>query len=385
MTANRGAHWPPRPHPDKIGMTMLKTNSKKMVILAALVCGLSPWSPVTAKQEAGRIVVANRTANTLSIIDTRTDTLIKTVSVAAPGARPPEPMYLGYSAKYRRIYVCDRANRQVVALDASTYRLVNTAPIGAGAFHMWMDKASRQLWVVNDIDKTLSVIHPGTMKVLATVPIPQDLTEKGGKPHDVIVDPAGKAVFVTVIGVSGASDFVVRFSTRTFQETARRAVGKDPHVGLPPGSKNLFVPAQDANTVYVLNAKNLEVVKELRVPGAHGAAWTPDGKYFFTSNLPGSTLPQLGNDALWAIDTKALKIVGHTPMPDDPELEVPHNIAISGGAENKLYLTHSGHDDGDAIGDITIYAIAKADPTPRYLKKVTVGLNPFGILYYRLP
>ncbi len=361
---------------------MLKINSKNMAILAVVVCWLSP---AAAAQEEGRIVVANRTSNTLSIIDTRTDTLIRTITVASPGARPPEPMYLGYSAKYRRIYVCDRANRQVVAVDASTYKLVNTAPIGAGAFHMWMDKASRQLWVVNDIDMTLSVIHPGTMKVIATVPIPQDLVEKGGKPHDITIDPEGNAAFVTVVGVSGANDFVVRFNTRNFQETARRAVGKDPHVGLPPRSKYLFVPSQDADTVYVLNTKDLEVVKEIMIPGAHGAGWTPDGKFFFTSNLPGKTLPELGNDALWVVDTKSLEIVGHTPMPDDPELEVPHNIAVSGGKENKLYLTHSGHDDGDAIGDVTIYAISKTDPVPRYLKKVTVGLNPFGIIYYRLP
>jgi YVTN family beta-propeller protein len=351
------------------------------LIAASLLFASSPQAADT-----GRILVANRTSGTLSVIDAASDTLVKSVSVAAKYARPPEPMYVNYCAKYHRLLVNDRANNQVIAMDADTYEVVNAAPTGKGAFHMWTDGSCKQTWSVNDVDKTFTVLHPGTLQVLATVPIPADLAEQGGKPHDIVLDKKGASAFATIVAVGAAtdSDYVVQYSTKTFKEIARRAVGKDPHLGLPGDGKLLFVPTQNANKVYVLNPKkSLEEIKQIEIPGAHGAGWTPDGKLFYTSNLPGADLN--GNkDMLWAIDATTLEIAGAAAFPavppGEPRLKAAHNIAID-GTGRKLYLTHSGHDDGDSAGDVTIYDISAGNPVPQYRGRITVGLNPFGIAF----
>lgn len=364
----------------------------KTTLLLASVLGLQVASLSVEAAKAyvpGRVIVANRTSGTLSIIDEKTGTLLKNVPVAGryAFARPPEPMYVNYVPSVNRILVNDRSNRQVIALDADSYRILNTAPVSAGSFHMWTDGSGKQTWIVGDVDKTLTVISPKTMAVLkADLPIPTDLFEQGGKPHDVLLDKKGKYAFVTIVGVGGSTDpdYVVQYDTKKFTEIARFATGKDPHVGMSSDGKQLFVPTQNANKVYVLDpAKKLAKLTEINIPGAHGAGWTPDGKYFYTSNLPGVANEQGNKDALWTIDTKTRTVVSSAPFPsaeDYPDLQVAHNITINGNG-SKLYLTHSGHDDGAVTGDVSIWNISGANGDPQLERVISVGLNPFGIAY----
>jgi DNA-binding beta-propeller fold protein YncE len=340
----------------------------------------------------GRVIVANRTSGTLSIIDEKTSTLVKNVTVAGKYARPPEPMYVNYIANLNRLLVCDRSNNQIIALDAKNYRLINTVPMGKGAFHMWTDGVGKQTWAVNDVDKSFTIINPKTMKVLKTLSIPEDLKDQGGKPHDIILDKKGKYAFATIVGVGATTDpdYVVQYSTKTFAEIARFPTGKDPHVGVLNDGKLLFVPTQNASKVYVLDPNKQEennpkqiksMATAIDVPGAHGAAWTPNGQYFYTSNLPGIASPVDGkNYALWTIDTKTKEVVSQSLFPDAPKLKAAHNITINGNG-SKLYLTHSGHEDGDSTGDVSIYNITGPNGVPVLEAIISVGINPFGIAY----
>jgi DNA-binding beta-propeller fold protein YncE len=314
----------------------------------------------------GRVVVADRGSGTISVISTKTDELIGTYALPS-GDNFPEPMYVYATPFQRRVFVGDRANDRVVAFDAKTFEVVGTAATGRGVFHMWGSTALGELWVNCDIDNTTTVIDMRTLETVATVPTPADLLAMGGKPHDVIVSPDGFFAYVTLIGVAGDSDYVVQFDARTFEETGRAAVGNDPHVSLTPGNRYLYVPTQGDDAVQVLDRYSLEPVKEIDVPGAHGAGMRVNGRYFYTTNLPGG-----GMDALWVVDTKKNGVAGE---PVDAPYGVPHNIALTPNGR-KLYVTHSGPND-----KVTIYHTRGGDPVPEYVGEVTVGLNPFGIAF----
>ncbi len=315
---------------------------------------------------AGNIVIANRGSGSISVVDAKTDEVTGTYSLPS-GPNPPEPMYVVFVRRGQRVFVGDRANDQLVVFRASDFSVETTIPVGKGVFHMWADPQGRQLWVNNDIDNTTSVINLRTLQVITTVPTPADLVSLGGKPHDVILGPAGRFAYITLVGVAGSSDYVVQFNTRTFNETNRAAVGKDPHLSLTPGSRFLYVPCQNSNAVFVLNRFNLNEYKTIQAAGAHGAAISTNGRVFYTTNLPGG-----GTDGLYAISTKRNYVIGagDTPYP------VPHNIAITPNSK-KLYVTHSG----GTSDKVTIYKISKRNPIPTYIGEVTVGLNPFGLDY----
>jgi DNA-binding beta-propeller fold protein YncE len=318
----------------------------------------------------GKIVVADRASGTISVINTKTDQVDGTYSLPS-GSATPEPMYVAYSPIKKRVFVGDRANNRVVVFDANDFSVETTVDAGAGVFHMWAEVRSKQLWVNNDIDNTTTVIDLFDLSVLATVPTPVDLVAMGGKPHDVIIDPKGKAAYVTVVGVSGANDYVVKYSTSTFQETDRAAVGKDPHVSLNRWNHLLYVPCQNSDAVFILNRKDMNVVKELAVPGAHGAGMSRFGLFFYTTNLPNG-----GVDALYTIFTLFNIVIGD---PVDTPYAVPHNLALI-PTGRKLYVTHSG-----ATSDkVTVFTTKGFfDPIPVFSGEVTVGNNPFGLAYVR--
>jgi hypothetical protein len=315
----------------------------------------------------GHVVVANRGSGTISVLNGANGDVVETVDLPGPS---PEPMYVVYAPRVPSVLVGDRANSRVVEFDARTFEVKRTVDTGAGVFHMWTDELrNRQLWVNNDIDNTSTVIDPATMTVLETVPMPADLVMAGGKPHDVILDPMGDRAFVTML-VPGDNDYVVQFDTQTFQETARQAVGKDPHVSLTRTNGMLYVPCQNSDIVDVLRRDDLSRVTTLNVPGAHGAGMLQSGQTFYTTNLPGG-----GTDALFAIDTGTNQVVGdaaNSPFP------VPHNIAVTQNGR-RLFLTHSG----GTADKVSFYSISPSDPTPVLLGDVTVGLNPFGLAFVR--
>ena len=345
---------------------------KALYLLLVGIVSLMLAVPVSAADPAlsasddakGLVVVANRGSGSISVIDVATDQVVHTIPL--PGDSP-EPMYVVYVHPAHKVFVGDRANSQVAVYDSATFELAGVVPTGSGVFHMWADATGRQLWVNNDVDNTATVIDAKTLFVIATVPMPADLIAEGGKPHDVVLDPQGGSAFVTLLGFSGEHDYVVKFETGTFTEVARAAVGKDPHVSLTKRNNFLYVPAQNSDTVTVLDRDTLAYVTDIPVPGAHGAGMRDDGRVFYTTNLPGG-----GTGGLVAIDTASNSVIDSvdTPFP------APHNIAMTDKGE-KIYVTHSGAD----AQTVTVYTASKKDPSPTYMAEITVGTNPFGVTY----
>lgn len=337
-----------------------------MFVLLALVV-LAPGGANAADDAGhkGQVVVANRGSSSISVIDARTNMLIGTYDLPA-GENAPEPMYVTYARRGDRVFVGDRANDRVVVFNAGDFSVESTIPTGAGVFHMWSDPHDRFLWVNNDGDATATVIDPQALTVIATVHMPADLVAAGFIPHDVIIDPQARFAYVTMLGGEGDVNYLVQFSTATFQEVNRAPVGLDPHVSLTRRNELIYVPAQNSDTVSVLNRQTLALQTEISVPGAHGAGMSPNGKVFYTTNLPGG-----GADGLFAINTGSNTILGSVDTP----YSVPHNVVVT--KNKKLFLTHSG-----ATSDkVTIYAVSTEEPLPSLIGEVTVGLNPFGIAY----
>ena len=328
-------------------------------LLTPLLAADTPGPPPDA---GGQVVVANRAAGTITVIDVASDTVAQTIALQGGNAFP-EPMYVEPAAGL--LFVGDRANDRVVAYDPATWLLVGEVPVGAGVFHMKSDPFEETLWVVNDVDGTLSIVDPAGLVAVGVTPIPADLAAMGGKPHDVVVDK--HFAYVSIVGLAGESDYVVQFRRSDLAEHGRRAVGKDPHLVLRQQNPHLFVPTQGGNAVTVLRRFGLAPVAEVAVPGAHGAWMAGNGGVLYTTNLPGG-----GVGGLVTLDARTHAVLGVTDTP----YATPHNIASSPSGE-KVYVTHSG-----ATADkVSVYACAGNALVPELQGEVTVGLNPFGITY----
>jgi DNA-binding beta-propeller fold protein YncE len=315
----------------------------------------------------GNIVTANRASKNISVIDTRTDKVSGTYSMPDNG----EPMYVVWSPSTQTVWVGDRSNDKVVIFDANDFSIKGSVPAGKGVFHMWAQPNSDELWVVNDIDNTISVINMRTMQNEATIPLPEDLVAQGGKPHDVITGPFGRSAYVTMLGFSSENDYVVHYDMLTHRELNRAPVGKDPHLSLHPRvNQQLYVPTQNSNSVFVLNRFTLDEITVLDIPGAHGAGMAWNGKTFYTTNLPNG-----GADGLFSIDTRSNNILSSIDTYEGNMLPIPHNIALTPKGK-KLYVTHSG----GASNRVTVYH-TKKNGDLKFITEIEVGFNPFGLAY----
>ncbi len=314
----------------------------------------------------GSIVVANRAGRSLSVIDVRTDAVVRTVPMPDDG----EPMYLSYSPQSSWLFVADRQNSRAVVFDARDLSLVTTVPLGAGVFHCWIDRTEGQLWVTNDIDDTVSVIDTRKLQVTETVPMPADLTAEGYLPHDVNLDRLGDGAYVSLIG-GAQGGVVLRYSSKTFEEQARRILGGDPHLSLrrevPDG---LYVNSQESGLVRLVDRISLaDRVPPLSVDSAHGTAMNTEyeSRFVYTTNIASG-----GVGGLVTIDSRTHTIAGVTDTP----FAVPHNIVLDPSAA-KLYVSHSG----GGADQVSIYTVDADTGLPTPAGSVTVGLNPFGLTH----
>ncbi|MCK5831532.1 MAG: YncE family protein [Methylococcales bacterium] len=331
-----------------------------LLLTLLLFSGFLFTNSAQANRNKGTIVVANRVSGDLTLIDVATDTAT-TIDMPS-GKNLSEPMYVVYKRGY--VFVGDRANNRVVVFDSLDWDVVDEMPAGSGVFHMWGQPHGKQLWVNNDIDNTITVFNTRHLNVITTIDLPADLVADGGKVHDVILDK--RAAYVTMVGLPGDTDIVIKYNLRNFTEVARADVGKDPHVTLAPHKRTLYVSAQNSNEVRVFRRKDLTEITTIDIPGAHGIDITRNGRIIYTTNIADG-----GMNALYTINTRSNTVI-ETPV--DTPYATPHNIVLT-GRNKKLYVTHSG-----ATSDkVSVFSVSKRNPEPVFLTDVTTGFNPFGI------
>ncbi|MGV2830781.1 beta-propeller fold lactonase family protein [Myxosarcina sp. GI1(2024)] len=327
----------------------------------------------TIQTNNGQIVIANRGSGNISILDSQTGEELRTVDLPfGEGEKTPEPMYVYHLLSTDEIIVGDRANNRVVFFDQTTYEVTRTVETGAGNFHMWVDPQEKHLWVVNDLDVALTVVELETNET-TKVQLPEAAIGTNSIPHDVILDPSGLYAYVTVIREDNVdSDLLIKIDTQTSEILDTVEVGKDLHLSLAPESNLLYVPTQNSNRIDVFDRRGTELVKvdSIEQPGVHGIDFGLDGRYLYTTNLPGG-----GSNGLFAIDTRTNEIVGDLDGVDTP-FSTPHNVWLTGDGQ-RLFITHSGSE----ASQVSFYSLD--DPTrPMLLDSVDVnGLNPFGLAF----
>jgi hypothetical protein len=352
----------------------LEASVRHSLLALTALCGALTLTDLGSAQgptsaHGGQFVVANRGSGDITLHDAWTGERLRSVPLPA-GAAPPEPMYVVHADD--EVLVGDRANDRVVRFARATYAVLGTIGVGDGVFHMWAN--AHQLWVNNDVDKTASVIDLATHALVHTVPMPADLVRDGYRPHDVYV--GDRFTYVSLLGGSGASDWVVQYDQQRFTELRRAAVGKDPHLWWDAWSNALYVTAQNGNEVIVLHGQSLRRLEATAQPGAHGVyipAWT---RTLLVTNFAGMGVNDLTASRIGPLGLRA----GDTISTNVP---TAHNIAAL-PLGLRIAVTHSG----PTARRVTLYRLHGSllwfgQPRLERLGEVNAGVNPFGIAWVR--
>ena len=228
--------------------------------------------------------VSNEVSDNISIIDTRTDSVIGTIFV---GKRPRgiraspdrKTVFVALTGSPRggpgidesKLPPPDQRFDGIAEIDVATRRLRRILPGGPDPETFDVSADGRTLYVSNEDSATASVLDVATGRVTHRIPV-------GKEPEGVAISPDGRTVWVT----SEAESKVTVIDTKSDSGLTSLATGKRPRnvVFAHDGSK-AYVTAEMGGVVNVTDARNFRVVKTITIPGQGekpmGAALSPDG------------------------------------------------------------------------------------------------------------
>jgi YVTN family beta-propeller protein len=273
--------------------------------------GSSP-SDVAESPDGSRVYVANQLDDTVSVIDTATNTVTDTVKVG------PTPSGVAVSRDGSTVYVTNsgwyRLNsygHNVSVIDTATNTVTATIQVGTTPDGVADSPDDSKVYVTNYNDGTVSVIDTATNTVTKTVKV-------GYQPSSVTASRDGSTVYVTNSGWSnfdsqnGQNGNVSVINTATNIVTATIQVGQRPiGVAVSTDDSKVYVTNSNDNTVSVIDTATNTVAKTVKVGSSPSdVAESLDGSRVYVTNYNDGTVSVI--DTATNTVTKTVK-VGYQP------------------------------------------------------------------------
>ncbi len=195
--------------------------------------------------------------------------------------------------------------REMLVIDLPTRKITGRVDFGHGVRpHCAVyDKASGMLYVTTELDNTVTVIDPKTLKIVGTVPTGQEQS------HMLALSRDGKLGYTANVGPGTVSvlDMVGRKTVSVIKVS-----GDTQRISISNDDSMVFTADQTAPRLAVIDTAANRVKTWVTLPGlGYGTASTKDGKLLLVA------IPALGQVAV--VDLKLLKVVNMVAVPSAPQ------------------------------------------------------------------
>jgi len=290
--------------------------------------------------------VGNFKDNTVSVVDTGTNTVIATVPVATG------PHGMASSADGRFVYVSGDGSSEVSVIDATTDRVAQPIDVGKSPHGLTVMPDGRTLLAAVYGEDRIAFIDIATQKVVGTVSVP--------KPHTIAVRPDGSVAYVASQQPGSFALVVI--------DPAKRAVIRKIPLEKPPrdlefgyDGKWLYFTMAGTDAIQVLDPTSDKVV-----------ATIPTGPSPHLANVfrgaPAGTAVVQGPGELLLFDAAT-----NAPGRSVPVGKQPHWMAAAADGKT-IYVT------GEGSNDLTV-----VDLITGQTKTVAVGNAPRKVVVQREP
>jgi YVTN family beta-propeller protein len=275
-------------------------------------------------QPPNRAYVADYGANTVSVINTATNTVIATIPLG-----DDSPIAVAVDSSRARIYVTLHIpfGGTVSVIDTATNTVMATLTTGDGPFAVAVDLRRARVYVANIRSNDVSVINAYTNRV-APVRIPARDT-----PFAVAVDPSRARAYVANQDSQDVS--VISTALPPFLAWLRARVvpwpriplrTKPDDVAVDPSRARAYVANYDAGTMSVINTATNTVIAEIRLrtrisDSPRAVAVDPSGAraYVTITGWPAAP-PHRGADHVAVIDTNTNTVTARIPYAEQSAL-----------------------------------------------------------------
>jgi YVTN family beta-propeller protein len=277
---------------------------------AVLGSGVTLSAPAERPGSRGLLLVANKGEQTLGLIDPEACRQIATVAedgitghevAASPdGKRAFVPIYGNSGVGHAGT---DGSLLRVI--DLATRQIVGTVDFGKGVRPHCAVVGPRNglLYVTTELDNSVSIIDPNTLKIVGRVPTDQPeshmlaITRDGRRGYTSNVGPGT----VSVLDLEAKKVLAVIPISRTAQR-----------ISLSVDDRYVFTSDQTKPQLAVIDTSTNQVTKWIEMPGiGYGTAPTPDGRWLLVALI--------GLNKVAVIDLQAMKVERTLEVPRAPQ------------------------------------------------------------------
>src|SRR5215208_1089956 len=301
-----------------------------------------------------KLYVVNEYSNTVSVIDTKIDTVKSTISLGN------FPYGIDINPLNNRIYITNRGSNTVSVLDGSVDTKLHDIAVGKSPVGIAVNPTANWIYVTNLDDGTMSVIDGITNEVINTIPV-------GKTPYGIAVNPLSNKIYVTDI----ITNTVIVINGETNEISTKIPVGKKPTglaIDIPKENNKLYVANHDSDSVSVIDTVTNEVVNNITSVGDSpvGMAINPISNKLYVSNIASNTVAvidtkdinsdDINSKTKTKTDAELLKEIMVNPTlkmsysGEDSFINIPANVGFPllasqitiDSNENRVYITNTG-------------------------------------------
>ena len=261
--------------------------------LLLLVFGCLSGATNTAHAQA-RGYVTNTCNNTVSVIDTTTNTVIDSIMVGVA------PFGVAVTPDGTRVYVTSLLNGGVSVIDTATNTVITTIPVGAFLGGLAITSDGERVYVLQRVG-IVSVIDTATNTVVANIPV-------GSGAFDIAITPDDSRAYVGHGDAPLFTPSVTVIDTATNTVIGVIPVGAGPtNIAITPDGTRAYITPPVFNAVFVLDLVSNIVIASIPTMDLPPSdlAITPDGTRVYVVN-------QLRT--LSIIDTATNTVIGAVPI-----------------------------------------------------------------------
>jgi YVTN family beta-propeller protein len=163
-------------------------------VIAQIAVGDEPFG-IAVNSATHKAYVANFRVNTISVINTSNNTLIKTINLGGSN----EPTYVAVDETRNRVYVATHGAGKLVVIDGSTDTILTTITVGVGSFGVAVNPTLNVIYVTNRDSGNFTVVNGATLAVSQYVDV-------GGSPYNVAFNATTNKLYVLVAPANNASN-----------------------------------------------------------------------------------------------------------------------------------------------------------------------------------
>ena len=248
-----------------------------------LLSGMAVWLATAAPASAFIAYVSNEKSNTVTVIDTNSWTVTKTIKV---GQRPRG---IEFTRDGKFVFVAVGDDDSIQVIDVAKQEVVDTLPSGPDPELFALDAEGKILYVANENDNTVTIIDVEKRARLGEIQV-------GVEPEGMAISPDGKIL----INTSETTNMAHFIDTATRQIVANVLVDARPRFAeFKRDNSELWVSSEIGGTVSIIDPAKRAITGKINfnIPGLRreaiqpvGIGITKDGKTGFIALGPANRI-----------------------------------------------------------------------------------------------